>query len=127
MRDAAGKQKTPSASLNLRASQFHSQGNDVALDEMMQHLACALANSVNFVRPHRLVLVSPFTRYPAFRDALVSAIRSQVLPQLVDRVRFDLWDEPGAGSAESAAWLAMAELLHGGWNQPEVNGSAISV
>ena len=38
---------------------------------------------------------------------------------MVDRVRFDLWDEPGAGSAETAAWLAMAELLYGGWNQPE--------
>jgi hypothetical protein len=40
-----------------------------------------------------------------------------VLPQLVERVHFDLWDQSGAGSAETAAWLAMAELLYGGWNQ----------
>jgi hypothetical protein len=89
------------------------------MDEMSKHLACALSNAVNFVRPHRLVLVSPLTRYRAFGDALLRMTRAMVLPQLVDLVRFDLWDEPGAGSAESAAWLAMAELLYGGWNQPE--------
>jgi hypothetical protein len=38
-----------------------------------------------------------------------------VLPGLVERVRFDLWDQPARGSAETAAWLAMAELLYGGW------------
>jgi predicted NBD/HSP70 family sugar kinase len=101
--------------LMQRAAAF-GQHHDPAMVEMTNYLACALANSVNFVRPHRLVLVSPFTRFPAFGDALLRLTRGMVLPQLVDRVHFDLWDQPGAGSAESAAWLAMAELLYGGWN-----------
>jgi predicted NBD/HSP70 family sugar kinase len=108
-----------SSSLAQRAARFDAIGRDPAMDEMTRYLACGLANAVNFVRPHQLVLVSRFTRYPAFGDALVRLTRAMVLPQLVDRVRFDLWDEPGAGSAETAAWLAMAELLYGGWNQAE--------
>lgn len=126
MRDRALKKTEPSASLQARAARFEATGHDPALDEMSQYLACSLANAVNFVRPHRLVLVSPFTRNPAFGNSLVRLTRSMVLPQLVDRVRFDLWDEPGTGSAETAAWLAMAELLYGGWNQPEVAESAIA-
>lgn len=127
MRDRALKKNAPpSASLNVRASRFQRTGDDAALDEMTQYLACSLANAVNFVRPHRLVLVSPFTRNPAFGDALVRTTRSMVLPQLVDRVRFDLWDEPGTGSAETAAWLAMAELLYGGWNQPEITDNTLA-
>jgi predicted NBD/HSP70 family sugar kinase len=106
-------------SLEHRAARFEAFGGDRALDEMTNYLACGLANAVNFVRPHRLVLVSRFTRYRSFGDALFRLTRAMVLPQLVDRVRFDLWDEPGAGSAETAAWLAMAELLYGGWNQAE--------
>lgn len=126
MRDRAIKNSRPSATLAARAARFEATGADPALDEMTKYLACALANSVNFVRPHRLVLVSPFTRYPAFGNALVRMTRAMVLPQLVDRVRFDLWDEPGAGSAETAGWLAMAELLFGGWNQPESNTASAS-
>lgn len=106
--------------LKERVARFESIGTDSSLDEMTKFLACGLANAVNFVRPHRLVLVSPFTRFPAFGDALMRLARAMVLPQLVDRVRFDLWDEPGTGSAESAAWLAMAELLHGGWDHADV-------
>jgi predicted NBD/HSP70 family sugar kinase len=109
------------SSLAERAARFDAIGHDPAIDEMTRYLACGLANAVNFVRPHQLVLVSRFTRYPAFGDALVRLTRAMVLPQLVDRVRFDLWDEPGAGSAETAAWLAMAELLYGGWNQAQTH------
>jgi predicted NBD/HSP70 family sugar kinase len=114
-----GKASSTQLTLAQRAARFDVPGEDPAIDEMTKYLACGLANAVNFVRPHRLVLVSPFTRFPAFGDALIRQTRAMVLPQLVERVRFDLWDEPGAGSAETAAWLAMAELLYGGWNQIE--------
>lgn len=124
-RDSSGKPAT-SRALAERAARFEAIGRDKSLDKMSEYLACGLANSVNFVRPHRLVLVSRFTRNPAYADALVRLTRGMVLPQLVDRVRFDLWDEPGAGSAETAAWLAMAELLHGGWDQAEANGALAS-
>jgi hypothetical protein len=109
--------------LAQRTAKFETLGVDPALDEMNQYLACALANAINFVRPHRLVLVSPFTRHPLFAEALFRQVRDMVLPQLVDRVKLDLWDEPDAGTAETAAWLAMAELLYGGWNQSEPAGA----
>ena len=32
----------------------------------------------------------------------------------------DRWDEPA--SSEMAAWLAMAELLGGGWNDTAIQG-----
>jgi N-acetylglucosamine repressor len=118
--DSHGERRTD-LTLAGRAARFERIGEDPALDEMTRYLACGLANAINFVRPHRLVLVSSLVRSPTFADALLSRTRSMVLPQLVDRVRFDLWDEPGAGSAETAGWLAMAEILFGGWNQPSAN------
>ncbi|HEY7090538.1 MAG TPA: ROK family protein [Tepidisphaeraceae bacterium] len=118
-RDAANSSANNHSALPDRAARFEAKGLDPSMDEMNKYLACALSNAINFVRPHRLVLVSPFTRHPLFAQALFRQVRDMVLPQLVDRVQLDLWDEPGAGSAETAAWLAMAELLYGGWNQSE--------
>lgn len=89
---------------------------DERLAQMMQLLACGLSNAVNFVRPNRLVLVSEFARYPAFNDRLLREIRGGVLFELVDRVRIDVWDQPGAVSAETAGWLALAGLYQEGWN-----------
>jgi glucokinase len=123
--DAINGSPAPSSLLADRAAKFQTIGRDASLDEMMKYLSCSLANAVNFVRPHRLVLVSELAGYPAFSDALLHLTRAMVLPQLADRVQFDLWDEPGAGSAETAAWLALAELLWGGWNQSPANPSAL--
>ena len=86
-----------------------------ALETIVNYLACGLANAVNFVRPHRLVLVSSLTRFSAFNDALVRKLRGYVLMELADRVKIDFWDEPAAGSAETAAWLGLADLFFGGW------------
>jgi predicted NBD/HSP70 family sugar kinase len=91
-------------------------GSDERLVQMIELLACGLSNSVNFVRPNRLVLVSEFARYPAFNDRLLREIRSGILCELVDRVRIDVWDQPGAVSAETAGWLALAGLYQEGWN-----------
>ena len=98
------------------AAQFNGDlATDPALETILKYLSCGLANVVNFVRPHRLVLVSPLTRFPAFSDALVRMIRGSVLAELADRVKIDFWDEPAAGSAETAGWLALADLFFGGW------------
>jgi hypothetical protein len=91
-------------------------GSDERLGQMLELLACGLSNAVNFVRPNRLVLVSEFARYPAFNDRLLREIRAGVLFELVDRVRIDVWDQPGAVSAETAGWLALAGLYQEGWN-----------
>jgi predicted NBD/HSP70 family sugar kinase len=90
-------------------------GGEQRLEEMLRYLACALSNAVNFVRPNRLVLVSELTRYATFSDQLLREIRAGILFELVDRVRIDVWDQPGAVSAESAGWLALAGLYQEGW------------
>jgi predicted NBD/HSP70 family sugar kinase len=91
-------------------------GSDERLAQMIKLLACGLSNAVNFVRPNRLVLVSEFARYPDFNDRLLREIRGGMLFELVDRVRIDVWDQPGAVSAETAGWLALAGLYQEGWN-----------
>jgi predicted NBD/HSP70 family sugar kinase len=98
-----------------RLASYEAPGNDKAVDLIAQYFSCGLANAINFVRPHRLVLVSPLTRNPAFTDELFRQTRAQVLTGLADRVKIGLWDEPTAGSAETAGWLALAQLFFGGW------------
>jgi predicted NBD/HSP70 family sugar kinase len=106
--------RQPSGSLFDRIARYDE--SDERLAQMMQYLACGLSNAINFVRPNRLVLVSELTRYAAFNDRLLREIRSGVLFELVDRVRIDVWDQPGAVSAETAGWLALAGLYQEGWN-----------
>jgi hypothetical protein len=70
---------------------------------------------VNFVRPHRLVLVSNLLRYDTFSVPLVRQIRGMLLSELADRVRIDLWDQPAFQSAETAGWAALANLYTDAW------------
>jgi predicted NBD/HSP70 family sugar kinase len=88
------------------------------LDKMLDLLATGIANSVNFVRPHRLVLVSNLLRYETLSAPLVRQIRGLLLSELGDRVRIDLWDQPAFQSAETAGWAALASLYTDAW-QPE--------
>ena len=85
--------------------------------DVVDYLSAGLANSVNFIRPNRLVLSSELTRYPAFSDALQRAIRSRMLHELVKRVRIDQWDQVDSHSAETAGWLALASLYREGWDR----------
>ena len=70
-------------------------------------------------------LTSPLIRESAYGDALVRMTRAMVLPQLVDRVRVDRWHEPGIG-ADTSAWLALAELLYGGWHHTAFTGNVLA-
>ena len=92
-------------------------GHNPALEKLVKFLAMGLANTCNFVRPARLVLVSRFVRNPAFTALLVRSIRSLLLVQLADRVHIDLWDQPALNTAETAGWLALASLYREGWAQ----------
>jgi len=98
----------------MRRSSRYQTGDEV-LETLYDYLANGIANVVNFIRPHRLVLVSELTRYPGVCDLLSRSIRSRLLSELVDRVRFDLWDQPVARQAETAGWLALAGLYCEGW------------
>jgi predicted NBD/HSP70 family sugar kinase len=111
-----------SGTLMEHASRFGSEksGKNTAkkaLAEVMDYLSAGLANAVNFARPNRLVVTSELTRFPVFSDALIRAIRSRLLAELVKRVRIELWDQADSHSAETAGWLALASLYREGWNR----------
>jgi predicted NBD/HSP70 family sugar kinase len=91
------------------------RSGDRAVETLIDYLANGVANVVNFIRPHRVVLVSELTRYPEASDLLTASIRSRLLGELVDRVRVDLWEQPVAHQAETAGWLALAGLYCEGW------------
>jgi len=86
-----------------------------SLEKLLELLATGIANSVNFVRPHRLVLVSNLLRYERFSVPLIRQIRGMLLSELADRVRIDLWDQPAFQSAETAGWAALANLYTDAW------------
>lgn len=98
-----------------------------ALDRMLELVATGIANGVNFVRPHRLVLVSNFLRYEKFYAPLVRGIRGSLLRELADRVRIDLWDQPAFQSAETAAWAALAHLYTDSWQPTKTNITSAQV
>jgi predicted NBD/HSP70 family sugar kinase len=92
---------------------------DEAIEDVIRYLSCGLANMINFVRPHRVLLINEIGEQTplAFNAALRRGVREWLLPELVDRVQFEIASEPAVGSAESAAWLAIADFVHGGWSQ----------
>ena len=91
-------------------------GADEALREILRYFYTGIANAVNFLRPHRLVLVSPLAGRSEFRDAVIRATRELLLAPLREAVEMDFWHQPATESAENAAWLAHAELLWTGWD-----------
>lgn len=96
-------------------------GRRSPMGELLSLTANALANAVNFVRPHRLVITSPFTRHAVFTNELLKRTRECFLPALADRVRIDLWEQPVATPAETAGFLPLASLLLDVWG-PALRG-----
>mgnify|MGYP000474277161 CR=1 FL=1 len=80
---------------------------DTAMTRCLDLLALGLANAVNFVRPHRLVLASDLTRHHRFHRALCASMQRTVLPPLFARLRIDPWEAPLPVGAEDAGWLAL--------------------
>jgi len=87
-----------------------------AVEELTNLLAMGIANAANFVRPHRIVLVSEFVRYGGFTQNLLTRIKAMMLQELTDRTRIDMWDQPASQSAETAGWGALASLFTDAWN-----------
>ena len=91
--------------------------HQAAMNRLIELLASGLANAVNFVRPHRVVLVSQYTRYRPFINELLRAIRFRVMVELVGRVQFDFWDQAATGAGETAGWLALAAVYYPEWTK----------
>ena len=90
-------------------------GAQPQMNRMIELLSIGLANCVNFVRPHRIVLVSPFTRFSPFTEALMKAVRSRLMRALSDRVVFHYWDQGANSPGEAAGWLALATVYYPHW------------
>lgn len=90
-------------------------GRPGPLAQLIHLTSTGLANVTNFLRPHRLVLISPYTRYPVFANELLRQTRELLLRVLADRVRIDLWEQPASGPAETAAYLPLAAMCLDGW------------
>lgn len=93
---------------------------DKVLGAVLSHVAMGLSNTVNFVRPNRLVLAGDLMECKAFHASLVDSIRAALLPQIADHVQVDVWEKPLAQPAETAAWLALASMYCEGWTEPRV-------
>lgn len=89
----------------------HPRGDRRALDATLDLLITGVANAVNFVLPERLVITSPLARHATFTDAFRDRLPARVLPGLRERVELSFWEQPGVQSAETAAWLALADLF----------------
>ncbi len=105
-----GAQRLP---LIEHASLF--DGSQPEMNRMIELLSIGLANCVNFVRPHRVVLVSPFTRFSPFTETLMKAVRSRLMRALSDRVAFHYWDQGASSPGEAAGWLALATIYYPHW------------
>ena len=90
-------------------------GRRSPMNELISLTANALGNIVNFVRPHRLVITSPFTSQALFANELLKQTRECVLPAIAERVHIDLWEQPVATPAETAGFLPLAAMLLESW------------
>ncbi len=113
----AGRPTGRRPTLAARAAGY-GRAADPALDELLRYLTCGVANVINFVRPHRAVIVDGVGGSAAFAAAVGRGVRRWLLPELAERVELEVVADPVVGSAESAAWLAVADLLAGGWARP---------
>ncbi len=92
-------------------------GSDRAMGRLLDLLSMGLANAINFIRPHRVVIVSQFTRHGRFMEALMLAVRTRVIKTLAELVQFHYWDQAATGAGETAGWLALAAIYHPEWTK----------
>jgi predicted NBD/HSP70 family sugar kinase len=109
LRDTA-KERRPLGTALSRFPEFESK-----LGPLISLLGCGIANMMNFLRPHRLVLVGEILSHPMAREAVTRSIREQTLKALAGRIQMQFWEQPALRSAEMAGWLALAAVYRPGW------------
>ncbi|MBU1698698.1 MAG: ROK family protein [Candidatus Eisenbacteria bacterium] len=93
---------------------WYDSGNP-SLDTLIRYLSTGIANAVNLIRPHRLVLAGEMISCGSFMAELTRLVRLGILPELVDCIRVDMWDHPSTHDAEIGGWLALAGFYLEGW------------
>jgi len=95
----------------------HYDGTQPGIGRMIDLLATGLASTANFIRPHRMVLVSRFSRHGPFMEALLLTVRSRIIGALADRVSLHCVDQTATGAGEAAGWLALAAVYYPNWTK----------
>lgn len=98
----------PTADLAERLA--HRDPNDAAIDRIIDCLAFGVANSINFIRPNRVVFADHLASHLPFCNDLLARVRTLVLAPLAERVRIEVWEKPPVEQAEAAAWLGLAAV-----------------
>jgi predicted NBD/HSP70 family sugar kinase len=87
-----------------------------AATTIVRHLGRTLANTVNLLRPQRLVLTGPLTQVPGLAAMLEVLVRRRAMPVLAQRVAVEVWSHQAPRLADLAAWLALGAIS--GQRQP---------
>ena len=82
-----------------------------AVKEITDLTGTALANVVNLIRPHQLILAGQAAGWAEFHEPLISAIQKELLPELNKRVHIAWWNDSGDCAAEAAGWLALRSIM----------------
>jgi predicted NBD/HSP70 family sugar kinase len=100
----------------LEACAKYPHTHESQMGEVIELLSLGLANAVNFIRPDRLVIESPFVRYPVIAQRLQNEVREQLLGPIGDRLQIDLWPPAiGEPAIQSLGWLALAPIYIENW------------
>ena len=104
---------------DLRDRLAHRDPGDAAIEQVMNYLTIGVANSINFIRPNRVVFTGHLAANLPFSNELVGRVRGLLLAPLAERVRIEVWEKPPMLAAEAAAWLALAAVYRSELPVPE--------
>ncbi len=107
------------ASMSLAESINRLPQDSQQMQTILDHLTTGLANAVNFMRPTRLIIGSPFAKVGPFSERIETLIRQKFLQGLSDRVRIEHWEQSSNEWSASAAWLALAHYFGESWKSVE--------
>jgi predicted NBD/HSP70 family sugar kinase len=101
----------------LLADRITADGNtaddklDATLGRVLDLVGVGIANAVQILRPHRLLLVSQYARSAALRKHLILAVQREMLASFRNRVKLEWWDGATQDRASVAAFPALALVL----------------
>ncbi len=82
-----------------------------SVEPIVELLSMAMANAVNLLRPHQLVLTGELARHEAFAAELSRRVRVRALAPLADCLDVMHWTPQAPILAQTAAWLALSRLF----------------
>lgn len=107
------RQISGEVSADLRERLAHRDPSDASLERIVNYLALGVSNTINFIRPNRVVFAGHLAANLPFCNDLLARVRALLLAPLAERVRIEVWEKPPVLQAEAAAWLALSAVYRG--------------